>query len=120
MISSLVTTPFYPLVGSVSSPSKYPLMGRNIPENDEVGKKLRETLAKNLQATMDRLGIRQEGVEERTGVAQSTVSRILLKQTPLSLDLLEDLARGLGIMSWELLVDDEETRAEVIRRYLRS
>jgi transcriptional regulator with XRE-family HTH domain len=95
-------------------------MGRNIREDTLMGKRLRETLAKNLKSAMARAGVRQEGVTELTGVTQSTVSRILKCETPLSLDLLEDLAKGLGMHPWELLVDDEETRAEVVRRYLRS
>lgn len=85
-----------------------------------MSKKLRKLLAENLKAAMKRQGIVQSDIESRVGIGQSSVSRVLREETGVTLDLLEELARAVGMQPWELLVDEEATREQAIRQILRG
>lgn len=60
----------------------------------------------------------QEWLESRSGLGQTTISRVLNQGGAATLDTIAALAKGLGVLPWELLVDDEETRQTIIRRFL--
>lgn len=116
MISSLVTPPLYPPMGTLSSPFKYPLRGTHVLQNGGMKDSLRHVLALNLAARMTALGKVQEDLGPL--VSQSSVSRILKEQTPVNLDLLERLAEAVECQAWELLVDGPATREAALRKLL--
>ncbi len=60
----------------------------------------------------------QQKLEDRSGLSQSTVSRILNCHGSATLDSIEALARACNCEPWELLADTEETRAAYIRKAL--
>lgn len=84
--------------------------------NGNMQKGLRVTLAKNVDRLMKLKNLSQPDVENESGVGQSTISRILKQQTNLGLDKLEAVAHALRVHPWELLVDDEEAYALLLRR----
>lgn len=85
-------------------------------------KSLREVLAENLQKVMARTPDADTGpkLEAKSGVGQSTVSRIINRQTAVNLDKLEAIAKALGVQPWELLLDSKESREEALRRVFRD
>ncbi len=121
MISSAVIRPSYPFLGKMQAGPKNPLPGKRYPQNAGVNREeLQAVLAKNLQGRMDAnpaIGT-QLLLEAKSGVGQSTISRILLCQTFATLDSLAGLATACGCEAWELLLDEEQTRAEIVRRFL--
>lgn len=60
----------------------------------------------------------QPALEERSGVSQSHISRLLLCQAAATTDVLVDLARACRCQPWELLVDEDEVRREALARML--
>lgn len=79
---------------------------------------LRDILARNVQRAMDARGWEQPDLERESGVGQSTISRIKLRQGAATLDVIAKLARALKMQPWELLVDDDATREDAYRRIL--
>lgn len=63
---------------------------------------------------------RQEALEERARVAQSTISRVLNGKNATTLEILQRLADGVDCQAWELLVDGPEAYEEAVRRILKS
>ena len=121
MISSVVTPALYPSSDGTSSPSSYPPSGTRRGNNYAVTEEqLREVLARNVAKRTELLGLTQEAVEERAGMGQSTVSRILGKGGSATLKSLAALARALECQPWELLVDDEATREAAMRKILKG
>ena len=121
MISSLVTPDLYPSSGKRVNTPTYPpsdtRAGNNYPVTEE---QLREVLARNVAKRTELLGLTQEAVEERAGMGQSTVSRILTKGGSATLRSLAALARALECQPWELLVDNEATREAAMRKILKG
>lgn len=81
---------------------------------------LRQILARNLLRAMERQpGVdTQPGLAKRAGIAQSQVSRIIRGEIGVGLDILGALADALGMDPWELLLDEEATRRNVLERIL--
>lgn len=81
-----------------------------------------EILAENLKKRMAQdLAIRtQKLLAARAGMDQGHLSRILKVKGSPTLELLDKLAYGCRCGAWELLVDDEQTREDYIRKALRS
>lgn len=121
MTSSLVIANYYPTLDKNASGTFYPPPDRAIRDNAGVtNDELREVLARNVQARIDAdpaLQV-QENLEKRSGLGQATISRVLNSGGAATLDTIAALARGIGCQPWELLVDDEATRAEAMRRML--
>lgn len=55
---------------------------------------------------------------ERSGISQAHVSRLLNRHAAATVDVLDALARACRCQPWELLVDDEATREQALRRIL--
>lgn len=84
----------------------------NVPRN----KPLKEVLAENVTAIMDTLDLAQDDVAKaarRCGMklSQSTVGRVKRAAFPASLDTIEALAIGLGVLPWQLLIDTLDPKA---------
>jgi transcriptional regulator with XRE-family HTH domain len=79
---------------------------------------LRLVLARNVAERMQKLGLRQEDLEKRAELGQSTVSRILSRGGSATLKSLASMAEALECQPWELLVDDEATREAALRKLL--
>lgn len=82
---------------------------------------LRAVLARNVRRRMAETPSirRQEMLEEKSGLGQSTVSRVLNCGGAATLDTLEALARAIGCQPWELLVDDDQLREEIVSRFIK-
>lgn len=121
MTSSLVILDYYPSLDKNASPDVYPPSGITIRDNLGVtNEELRRVLARNVQARIDAdpaLQV-QENLEKRSGLGQATISRVLNVGGAATLDTVAALARGIGCQPWELLVDDDATRAEALRRMI--
>ena len=66
----------------------------------------KEILAKNLRKFMDKNKHSEQYVHKKTGIAQSTVGRILRVESSATLDSLESIASLYGLQAWQLLVAD--------------
>lgn len=66
----------------------------------------RKALAANLRAYMETKRVTQMALAARSGVSQSTVARILKGAVAVDLDTLEQVAKGMELHSWQLLVPD--------------
>jgi hypothetical protein len=114
---------FYPNSDRNASGRIYPLAGKFFPENPYVDKKttLKAILARNVRRHMESNPLirRQEMLEEKSGMGQSTVSRVLNCGGAATLDTLEALARAIGCQPWELLVDDDQMREEIVSRFIK-
>jgi hypothetical protein len=91
-------------------------------ENAAMHKKktIREVLAGNVKARMARdtaIGT-QPLLATRSGVDQGHLSRVLSQKASCTIDFLQSLAHGCRCQAWELLVDDEQTRDDYIRKAL--
>ncbi len=64
----------------------------------------RKALAANLRAYMEQKRVTQMALAASSGVSQSTVARILKGAVAVDLDTLEQVANGMGLQSWQLLV----------------
>jgi DNA-binding phage protein len=62
----------------------------------------------------------QAKVAAKAGISQGHVSKLLLGEAAPTTDTLAGLAKALKCMPFELLVDDDAIRREVIERALRS
>lgn len=79
---------------------------------------LLQTFATNLARGMERAGLNQTALAKRSGIAQTHISRLLRCTSGATLDTIATLAEALRMQPWELLVNDEETRAEILQRIL--
>ena len=73
---------------------------------DDMGRKrLRQTVAANLTALMDRPGLKisQERLGARSGLAQRAIGRIRNGEVAATLDSVEALADAFGLQAWQLL-----------------
>ena len=64
----------------------------------------RTVLAKNLKALMAHHETNQTGLGKRSGLAQSTVGRILKEAHAADVDTLEAVGKALGVTPWQLMV----------------
>lgn len=98
-----------------------PQMARPGCDHAFVDNKTRKTLARNLRRRMEESADlkSQPAVSARSGVSQTHISRMLRCTSAATVDMLEQLARAFRCQPWELLVDDDEMRAEAVRRILR-
>jgi transcriptional regulator with XRE-family HTH domain len=87
--------------------------GNNVPMRKTP---ISQVLTRNLEDLMERRGINQQRLAERTGLSTSTVSEIRRGIASPGLDTLERFAQVLGVEVWEMLVDSEETRRLAIER----
>lgn len=97
-----------------------PQMASRKRDNPFVDKKTRKTLARNLKRRMEESTDlkSQPAVAARSGVSQTHISRMLRGTSAATVDMLDALGRAFRCQPWELLVDDEEMRAEAVRRIL--
>lgn len=85
-----------------------------------VGKNtIRDVLAHNMSTAMDRQGLSGNALAKRAGVAQTHLAKVLRGEADVSTGKLAEIAAGLGMHPWELLVDSEAVRERVIRRALQ-
>ena len=86
-----------------------------------VDNKTRKALARNLRRRMEESAdLRsQPAVAARSGISQTHISRMLRCTSAATVDMLEALARTFRCQAWELLVDEDQTREEALRRMLR-
>jgi transcriptional regulator with XRE-family HTH domain len=86
-----------------------------------MGRPLRKVLADNIRRAMENSSDvkRQEDLEAKAGIGQSTVSRILRAEAATNIDAVEKIARALKVQPWELMVDGDEAREEIVRRFLK-
>lgn len=77
--------------------------------------KLREILARKLQAAID-AGETQTSLAQRSGISQQHISRLLRCDAAPTIDALVGLAQALRCQPFELLLDDDELRDEIYRR----
>jgi transcriptional regulator with XRE-family HTH domain len=82
-------------------------------------KSIGTVLAHNLAAAMERQGLSANALAKRSGVAQTHLSKVLRGEAELSTGKLAEVAGGLGLHPWELLVDSEAVRERAIRRVLQ-
>lgn len=62
----------------------------------------------------------QQLLEEKSGLVQATISRVLNCGGDATLATLTALARAIGCEPYELLIDDDSTRRAIVERYLRG
>lgn len=65
---------------------------------------VRDILAINLTAAMQHAGMKQMELREKSGVSQATISRILLRKTGASIDVVQSISKALGCDPRMLLV----------------
>jgi transcriptional regulator with XRE-family HTH domain len=114
-------TLLYPQTDTASSADVYPSPDWNIRENSRVEpERLRAVLAANVRRAMEEnQAIKtQPLLEQRSGLSQSTVSRILNEEGAATIDSIAKLANAAGRQPWELLVDEDATRQEALARML--
>lgn len=83
-----------------------------------MGKPLRQIVADNINRRMQAHPelSKQLKLAKRAKVGEATIDR-LRKQTTNALDPIEKIAGALGCQPWELLLDPDEAKEEVIRRF---
>ncbi len=83
-------------------------------------KTVRQTLAANIQTRIDghKTITSQNDLAKRSGVAQSYLSRVMRKESAITVDRLAKIAKAFGCETWELLVDSEKIRRMAIERVL--
>ena len=104
-----------------TSNSKYPPLGNGLAENSVMDKdQIRQILATNVAALMESsLDLKSQlALERRSGVGQSTISRLLSCESGVSIDVVADIARAFHVQPWELLTDTEATREAALQRML--
>lgn len=79
---------------------------------------IRQIFASNLRARMAERGYNQTNMATWSGVSQAHISEILRGVSKISLDLVAELAYGLRCEPWELLVDSEATRKNILSKML--
>lgn len=67
---------------------------------------------------MDRQDLTQTALAQRSGIAQTHISRLLRCSSAATLETVAILSHALGMQPWELIVNDEATRAAVLERIL--
>lgn len=77
---------------------------------------IRQLLTRRLTEEMERAGINQQTLATKAGISVSHLSEIRRGLSSITVDLLNDLGRALGVNAWELLIDEEETRRQAIER----
>lgn len=66
---------------------------------------LRRTLAKNVIKRRNTLGYSQEELADLSDIDRSWLSRLETTKSAVTVDIIEKVARGLGVLPSELLVD---------------
>jgi plasmid maintenance system antidote protein VapI len=61
----------------------------------------------------------QPKLAAKSHVSQSHISRLLDQESGVSIDVVERLAAAFDCQPWELLVDNDAMRDEVVRRFVR-
>jgi hypothetical protein len=92
-------------------------------QNYDMDKDIRVVLATNLRRAGQAKGIGERGLqswlEKQTGVSQGYLSKLFSEEPPYcSIGVLAELASGLGMQPWELLVDEPAVRAAALKRML--
>ena len=82
-------------------------------------KELRKVVVNNIHAAMERARIPSVNIlARRAKVGQSALSRVMRLEGCMTTDRLASVAKALGVQPWELLVDDQATREEAMKRML--
>lgn len=110
-------------LGPVSSPNlgrpNGPDIGRCFRNNGGVtNEELRRVLARNVRVRLDKHQWSQTKLGSESGMGKSTIGHILACDAAATLDTVAQLARAFGCQPWELLVDEEATRREALKRML--
>jgi hypothetical protein len=84
---------------------------------------IRVVLATNLRRAGESQGVGERGLqswlEKQTGVSQGYLSKLFSEDPPYcSIGVLAELASGLKMQAWELLVDEPAVRAAALKRML--
>lgn len=69
-------------------------------------KRMAKHLARNLRTLMDERDLTQEAVADLAGLSQSHISLLLNQRRTPSIDVVMDLAEGLGVSPLDLLRDN--------------
>lgn len=80
-------------------------------------KSLRQIVADIIQPFADKEG--QVPFAKRARVGQATISRVLKLEQNISLEILQGLAKATYRQPYEMLIDDEQIRRDVVERYLQ-
>lgn len=71
---------------------------------------IRQVVAQNLRDAMERAGMNQTDLAKKAGISGSHLSEILRQLASVTVDLVADLAKALGVEPWELLVNGEQAK----------
>lgn len=69
----------------------------------------RRVVAENLRAMIDKDDLSVRGFAARHGLQQKAIDRMVKGEHAASVDTLDELARALGLMTWQLLVPGLDT-----------
>jgi len=117
--SSVFTPPYYHKSDEKQGGVQYRHGDTRLTHNCGVSEQdLIELLRRNVAARKAKLGLTQEQIESRGELGQATVSGVLNGRAASTLKTLAGLAKALDCQPWELLVDDEATRAAYIKKAL--
>lgn len=79
---------------------------------------LRQILAANVARLMDEHEWTQQQLAKEADIAQSHASRILGGEQSIGLDVVAAVADAFDVEPWELLIDEDATRRNVLERIL--
>ena len=74
----------------------------------------RKNIGKNLKTYRSHLHISQEALGSMTGMPQQSICKIEKCQRNISLDTLDKLSSGMGIPSYQLLMDSQALLAKLL------
>lgn len=81
---------------------------------------IRQVFGRALEHWMEKRGINQQRLAELSGLSPGHISEARRGISAIGIDRLADLAAALQIMPFELLLDEEAMREEVLRRAMGS
>lgn len=81
---------------------------------------LRQTLSDNVARLMSARDVRQEQLAQKSGVSQSTISRIRRLESAATIDSLAAIAGVLEVEPWQLLVPGFDLEAMKFAAWFRS
>jgi hypothetical protein len=80
-------------------------------------KTLRELIAEKIAPKVDELG--QAEFAKKAKIGQGTVSRVCNLRQDVTISMLEKLGKMVGLLPYEMLIDGENMRREVVERFLQ-
>jgi transcriptional regulator with XRE-family HTH domain len=81
---------------------------------------IRQVFGRALEKAMEKRGINQQRLAELSGLSPGHISEARRGISAIGIDRLADLANALHVFPFELLIDEEVTREEIIRKILKG